>query len=101
MIRCVPSVPILPGKWLREYYEGGLAVVNGHAYKSQDYKTSNTNFALLVSKNFTKPFSTPIEYGRKIAELSICSAEERSWYRTFGDFRRGEGQRKNGFAETI
>ena len=55
------------GEVAAEYYENGLAVVNGHAYKSKEFKTSNTNFALLVSKNFTKPFKTPIEYGKKIA----------------------------------
>ncbi len=44
------------GEVATEYYENGLAVVNGHAYKSKEYKTNNTNFALLVSKNFTKPF---------------------------------------------
>ena len=49
------------GEVATEYYENGLAVVNGHAYKSQEYKTHNTNFALLVSKNFTKPFNAPIE----------------------------------------
>ena len=58
------------GEVATEYYENGLAVVNGHAYKSQEYKTENTNFALLVSKNFTKPFKTPIEYGKHIAQLS-------------------------------
>ena len=77
------------GEVAAEYYEGGLAVVNGHAYKSQDYKTSNTNFALLVSKNFTKPFSTPIEYGRKIAELSNMLCGGKILVQTFGDFRRG------------
>ena len=58
------------GEVATEYYENGLAVVNGHAYKSQEFKTNNTNFALLVSKNFTKPFKTPIEYGKQIAQLS-------------------------------
>ena len=58
------------GEVATEYYENGLAVVNGHAYKGKEFKTNNTNFALLVSKNFTKPFKTPIEYGKKIAELS-------------------------------
>ena len=57
------------GEVATEYYENGLAVVNGHAYKGKEFKTNNTNFALLVSKNFTKPFKTPIEYGKKIAEL--------------------------------
>ena len=58
------------GEVATEYYDNGLAVVNGHAYKSKDLKTNNTNFAILVSKNFTKPFKTPIEYGKQIAQLS-------------------------------
>ncbi len=77
------------GEVATEYYEGGLAVVNGHAYKSSEYKTDNTNFAILVSKNFTKPFTTPIAYGRKIAELSNMLCGGKILVQTFGDFRRG------------
>ena len=77
------------GEVATEYYEDGLAVVNGHAYKSKEYKTSNTNFALLVSKNFTKPFKTPIEYGKKIAELSNMLCDGKIMVQTFGDFKRG------------
>lgn len=77
------------GEVAAEYYEGGLAVVNGHAYKAQDYKTNNTNFAILVSKNFTKPFKTPIEYGKYIAQLSNMLCGGRILVQTFGDFKRG------------
>lgn len=77
------------GEVATEYYDNGLAVVNGHAYKSQDMKTHNTNFALLVSKNFTKPFKTPIEYGKHIAQLSNMLCDGRILVQTFGDFRRG------------
>ena len=77
------------GEVATEYYENGLAVVNGHAYKSKEFKTGNTNFALLVSKNFTKPFKTPIEYGRKIAELSNMLCDGKILVQRFGDFRRG------------
>ncbi|MCI9081902.1 MAG: FAD-dependent oxidoreductase [Lachnospiraceae bacterium] len=77
------------GEVATEYYENGLAVVNGHAYKSSDLKTNNTNFALLVSKNFTKPFKTPIEYGKHIAQLSNMLCDGRILVQTFGDFRRG------------
>jgi len=77
------------GEVAAEYYENGLAVVNGHAYKSNDLKTNNTNFALLVSKNFTKPFKTPIEYGKQIAQLSNMLCDGRILVQTFGDFRRG------------
>lgn len=46
----------------------GIVTVNGHSYA--DRKTGNTNFALLVSKNFTEPFREPIAYGRHIASLA-------------------------------
>ena len=77
------------GEVAAEYYDGGLAVVNGHAYKAQEYKTENTNFALLVSKNFTRPFSTPIEYGKRIAELSNMLCGGKILVQTDGDFKRG------------
>ena len=77
------------GEVATEYYDDGLAVVNGHAYKSKDMKTNNTNFALLVSKNFTKPFKTPIEYGKQIAQLSNMLCDGKILVQTFGDFKRG------------
>ena len=77
------------GEVATEYYENGLAVVNGHAYKGKELKTNNTNFALLVSKNFTKPFKTPIEYGKKIAELSNMLCGGKILVQTYGDFKRG------------
>jgi uncharacterized FAD-dependent dehydrogenase len=72
-----------------EYYEGGLAAVNGHAYKSADMKTNNTNFAILVSKNFTKPFKTPIEYGKHITRLANMLCGGHILVQAFGDYRRG------------
>ncbi len=77
------------GEVATEYYDGGLAVVNGHAYKGKEFKTNNTNFALLVSKNFTKPFKTPIEYGKKIAELANMLCDGKILVQTYGDFKRG------------
>lgn len=46
----------------------GLITVNGHSHAHK--KTPYTNFALLVSKNFTEPFKEPIKYGRYIAGLA-------------------------------
>ena len=77
------------GEVATEYYDNNLAVVNGHAYKGKEFKTNNTNFALLVSKNFTKPFHTPIEYGKQIAQLSNMLCGNRIMVQTFGDFKRG------------
>ena len=77
------------GEVATEYYDEGLAVVNGHAYKSQDMKTNNTNFALLVSKNFTEPFKSPIEYGKHIAQLGNMLCDGKILLQRYGDFRRG------------
>jgi hypothetical protein len=49
-------------------YAGGVTTVNGHSYAHR--RTANTNFALLVSKNFTKPFDDPVAYGQSIARLA-------------------------------
>ena len=77
------------GEVATEYYDDGLAVVNGHAYKSRDMKTNNTNFALLVSKNFTEPFRSPIEYGKHIARLGNMLSGGKILLQRYGDFRRG------------
>jgi uncharacterized FAD-dependent dehydrogenase len=55
------------GEVVRENSEGVFSV-NGHSYKER--KTANTNFALLVSTDFTKPFHEPITYGKYIAGLA-------------------------------
>ncbi len=49
-------------------YASGVTTVNGHSYA--EHKTQNTNFALLVSKNFTEPFDDPVTYGQSIARLA-------------------------------
>ena len=46
----------------------GLQTVNGHSYAHK--KSGNTNFAILVSKQFTRPFNEPIAYGKYIASLA-------------------------------
>ncbi len=70
-----------------EYYEGNLAVVNGHSYKNK--KSDNTNFALLVSQKFTEPFNAPIEYGHHIARLANMLTQNKILVQRFGDLVRG------------
>jgi len=45
-----------------------LVTVNGHSYLEK--KSENTNFAILVSTQFTQPFKDPIAYGMYIAKLA-------------------------------
>lgn len=48
----------------------GLITVNGHSYADKSLSSNNTNFALLVSNRFTKPFNNPYQYGKRIASFS-------------------------------
>jgi uncharacterized protein len=48
--------------------EDPVITVNGQSYASHD--SPNTNFALLVSTQFTEPFKEPIAYGKYIARLA-------------------------------
>ena len=48
----------------------GIVTVNGHSYADPAKWTENTNFALLVSNTFTKPFRDSNDYGESIAKLS-------------------------------
>ncbi len=48
----------------------GIVTVNGHSYSNPELHTDNTNFALLVTNNFTEPFKNSNEYGESIAKLS-------------------------------
>ena len=48
----------------------GIITVNGHSYADEELHTENTNFALLVTNQFTEPFNDSNEYGESIARLS-------------------------------
>ena len=48
----------------------GIITVNGHSYEDPAKQTANTNFALLVAKNFSEPFKDSNGYGESIARLS-------------------------------
>ena len=65
-----------------------LTTVKGQSYKGEDLKTDNTNFALLVSKNFTEPFSEPLEYGAMYAKVANMLAGGKVLVQTYGDIKR-------------
>ncbi len=72
----------------QENYDGGLAVVNGHSYKNK--KTQNTNLALLCSHNFQEPFDQPIEYARKVGELTNMLGDGHIVVQRLGDILDGK-----------
>ncbi|WGS64729.1 NAD(P)/FAD-dependent oxidoreductase [Marinitoga aeolica] len=67
--------------------------VNGHAI--HDQKSTNTNFAILVTHSFTKPFNDPNGYGSYIAKLSnILAGGNKVILQTYGDFKKGKRTKK-------
>jgi uncharacterized FAD-dependent dehydrogenase len=89
------------GEVVEERYGSSLTVVNGHSYKDEALKTANTNFALLVSKNFTQPFKTPIEYGRYIAEMGNMLSGDKALVQRYGDLKRGRRTTPERLAKNI
>ena len=66
----------------------GIVTVNGHSFEDEHRKTENTNFALLVSKNFSEPFKDSNGYGESIVRLSNMLGGGAIVQR-FGDLVRG------------
>lgn len=78
-----------PGGFVsQENYENNLAVVNGHSYK--DIKSNNTNFAILSSHNFSYPFDRPIDYARKVGELTNMLGNGHIMVQRYGDILEGK-----------
>lgn len=88
------------GEVSQEYYEGGIAVVNGHSYEDSKLKTKNTNFAMLVSTTFTEPFNQPIKYGRYIAQLANMLTGGPIMVQRLGDLLKGRRTTKSRLAKS-
>ena len=78
----------------------GIITVNGHSYESDEMKTENTNFALLVAKHFSEPFKDSNGYGESIARLSNMLGGGVIVQR-FGDLVRGRRSTKNRIDECV
>ncbi len=78
-----------PGGFVsQENYDNDLAVVNGHSYK--EFKSENTNLAILCSHNFTEPFNQPIEYAQKVGELTNMLGDGHILVQRYGDILDGK-----------
>ncbi|MBQ4064818.1 MAG: FAD-dependent oxidoreductase [Clostridia bacterium] len=85
----VRTVSQNPGGFVsQENYDAGLAVVNGHSYK--ELKSNNTNVAILCSHNFSSPFNQPIEYAKKVGELTNMLGAGHILVQRFGDILDGK-----------
>jgi len=67
----------------------GILTVNGHSYRDEARKTANSNFALLSTIRFTKPFNDPIGYARHVAKLANLISGGSVLVQRLGDLENG------------
>lgn len=67
----------------------GIITANGHSYSDLSKKTTNCNFAILSSINFTQPFNQPTEYVKNISKLANDIGDGNVLVQRFGDLIRG------------
>ena len=67
----------------------GTMLANGHAFSDVDKKSANTNFALLVSHNFTEPFKRPSDFAHRLSSLANMLSDGSLIIQTYGDLKKG------------
>ncbi|MFX3623082.1 MAG: NAD(P)/FAD-dependent oxidoreductase [Ectobacillus sp.] len=81
----------------------GIMTANGHAYKDPALGSQNTNFALLVSHQFSEPFDQPNEYAHEVSRLANRISMGGVIVQKYGDILKGrrstEKRIKEGFVE--
>ena len=78
-----------PGGFVsQENYDNDLAVVNGHSYK--EMKSNNTNLSILCTHHFRVPFDRPIDYARKVGELTNMLGAGHILVQRYGDILDGK-----------
>jgi len=79
----------------------GTILANGHAYADSKLGSKNTNFALLVSHNFTEPFNQPNEFANSVSRLANMLSNGAVIIQRYGDLKKGrrstEKRIKEGF----
>lgn len=79
---------------------GGILTVNGHSYRDEAKKTKNSNFALLTTIRFTKPFDEPIEYARAVASLANMISGGSVLVQRLGDLEAGRRTNEHRLAQS-
>ncbi|HUU78894.1 MAG TPA: FAD-dependent oxidoreductase [candidate division Zixibacteria bacterium] len=74
--------------------------VNGES--RTDIKSPNTNFAILVTCNFTEPFKQPIQYAKHVANLSnMLSGGNSVLIQRFEDLKNGRRSTSDRLARSV
>lgn len=85
-----------PGGYVVQENYDDCVCVNGHSLS--DNKCLNTNFALLVSCNFTDPFNEPIRYGKSICALANMLANGKVMVQRLVDLKNKKRSTKDRLA---
>ncbi|MBQ4061020.1 MAG: NAD(P)/FAD-dependent oxidoreductase [Bacilli bacterium] len=72
----------------------GIMVCNGHSYHSIELGSNNTNFALLVSHEFSDPFKDPNQYAEEISSLANKLSGGSVIVQKYGDIKAGRRSTK-------
>ncbi|MCD7894339.1 MAG: NAD(P)/FAD-dependent oxidoreductase [Erysipelotrichaceae bacterium] len=67
----------------------GTMLANGHAYHDPKLGSQNTNFAILVSHEFSEPFNEPNEFAHEIARLANKLSNGSIIVQRYGDIKKG------------
>ncbi len=77
----------------------GTILANGHAYRDSSLGSKNTNFAILVSHNFTEPFNQPNEYAHGVSRLANMLSNGAVIVQRYGDLKKGRRSTEKRIAE--
>lgn len=71
-----------------------ITIVNGHAKKNE--KSCNTNFAILVTQQFTEPFNDSVLFGKLISQQAnlLAGSNSKVILQTLGDFKNKKRTKK-------
>ncbi|HAQ56792.1 MAG TPA: FAD-dependent oxidoreductase [Acholeplasmatales bacterium] len=67
----------------------GIMLANGHAYSDAGLGSKNTNFAILVSHDFTDPFHQPNEFAQGVSGLANMLSNGSIILQRYGDLKMG------------
>lgn len=67
----------------------GTMLANGHAYSDAGLGSKNTNFAILVSHDFTDPFHQPNEFAQGVSRLANMLSNGSIIVQRYGDLKMG------------
>lgn len=78
---------------------GDVVGTNGHSYEKK--QSPNTNFALLLSSDFTHPFRDPIKFGKHVGRLANMLAGGSVLIQRLGDLNSGRRSTESRIARSV